>query len=247
MRIKNHGSLKKIQSPIRSILKNIPFAPLNIAPEMTERFINEFPELTIEIIDSDEWFFKIATEQKHISLSRRVVEIFWAVSYSYYVLYNKILKVHKPNSKLILELREDPELSKAMDLIRLVYFSWMKNQDTAWPMDLPRPVEEPEHASYEHVANELCLCAIGYIFHHELAHLRLKHKSPSDLDIEKDADIAATDWILDNDIDQQDYRYLNRALCIAIAFEVMVAHGIYTGDFGGDKLIHIAMIDYTIT
>lgn len=74
---------------------------------------------------------------------------------------------------------------------------------TGGPPRLPRrrppdPLPPEAEQDIELVATELALCAAGWIMHHELAHARLGHLG-SGLDPlvqEREADKAATDWLL---------------------------------------------------
>lgn len=58
----------------------------------------------------------------------------------------------------------------------------------------------PEHGSDIHVTNELFLCGVAWIVHHEIAHVRLGHtpvhttRSQAE---ELEADLEATKWILE--------------------------------------------------
>jgi hypothetical protein len=78
----------------------------------------------------------------------------------------------------------------------------MKNSGIEpWPdtNNVPMPVNDPPHGSDVHVANELFLSAIAWIFHHEISHVVLKHTAAEttySTHQEKEADLRATDWIL---------------------------------------------------
>jgi hypothetical protein len=135
--------------------------------------------------------------------------------------------------KTEINLHEDLEVKNAMRLLKWIYESWLNNENTPWPDDLPKPIENPRKGIMENVADELCLCSIAYLIHHELAHIRLHHSGGSNIDIEKEADAEATDWLLNHSLDEWDYKFIKRALGIAVAFEVLTARGIYTRKFGG--------------
>jgi len=175
----------------------------------------------------------VDTDKKHIKLSRRVVEIFWAVSYGYITFYTKVIQDKKIVTKTDINLHEDEEVRKAMLLLKWIYDSWLNNEDTSWPDELPKPIENPKKGIMENVADELCLCSIAYLIHHELSHISLHHSGKSTIASEKEADAEATDWLLNHLLDEWDYKFIKRALGIAVAFEVMTARGIYTGDFDG--------------
>ncbi len=124
--------------------------------------------------------------------------------------------------------------------------SWLKEVDADWPSQLPKPVLDPIPASDEQFANELSLYAVAFILHHELSHIRLGHEGSSQIDLEREADQAAAEWVLGSLPDEQDKRFLARALGMAVALAIMVAYGIHTGKYGGathprsyDRLMHV--------
>lgn len=92
-----------------------------------------------------------------------------------------------------------------------------------WPDSLPHPAVAEVSArtgsepSNEEVATELFLCASAWILHHELAHLRLQHPlvTTNSVAEEREADQAATGWILDSYPGEP--RTLKRGLGIAVA------------------------------
>jgi hypothetical protein len=107
-----------------------------------------------------------------------------------------------------------------------------------WPNDLPHPSEKLLPQSWEHIANEFCLCAAAYIIHHELAHIRLKHKAGfHSVDQEREADYAAADWIMEGmqGAKPDDLIFIKRLLGISLALQAITVKGIYTGYYGGDS------------
>ena len=225
--------LETMYSPIRSVMSHIQESLINIAPENKELFEKVYPDFILEYIDTPKWILNVEIDKKHIKLSRRVVEIFWSVSYGYITFYTKVIQSKKVVTKTDINLQENEEVKKATLLLKWVYESWLNNVDDSWPDDLPKPIENPRKGIMENVADELCLCSIAYLIHHELAHINLLHSGESSITIEKEADTAATDWLLNHSLDEWDYKFIKRALGIAIAFEVITAHGIYTGNFDG--------------
>ncbi len=233
MRKINGKCLSTMISPIRYVMKHIHDALVNIAPENKARFEREYPDFILEYIDTGKWIIEADTYTKKILLSRRVVEIFWAVSYGYTTFYTKVVQGKKIIQKTEINLHKDEEVKNSMLLLKWIYESWLNTEDNPWPSNLPKPIENPQKGTRENVADELCLCSMAYQIHHELAHIRLLHSGGSTIDIEKEADAEATDWLLNHPLDEWDYKFIKRALGIAIAFEVLTARGIYSGNFGG--------------
>jgi hypothetical protein len=77
-------------------------------------------------------------------------------------------------------------------------------QVTGSPSRLPRrapyPLPPGADQDIELAATELALCAAGWVMHHELAHARLGHigSSIASLMKEKEADQAATEWLINS-------------------------------------------------
>jgi hypothetical protein len=134
-----------------------------------------------------------------------------------------------------------------MKLLKWSYGNMLDEKNyTPWPSELPHPIENPGAKSMEKIADEMCLVALASLIHHELAHIRLGHKaSMQSIENEREADYEMADWILDHSIEIKDMRFIKRSLGIAIAFETMIACGIYKNNYGGlfhppfyDRLIH---------
>lgn len=221
-------------SPIRFVMMHIHEALVNIAPERQVQFQKEFSDFSLEYLDTGEFICDVNVSARHIRLSRQVVELLWAISFGYITFYTKVIQVHKPTTKQVFDLTQDPEVARSMKLLKWAYENWAnpKNQ-TPWPADLPKPIEQPKSGSMENIADELALCAVASYLHHELAHIRLNHQGVSSIDEERAADYAMADWILDHNLPLTDYRFIKRALGIAVAMEALTAYGIYTGRFGG--------------
>lgn len=232
MRHINNESLKNMDSPIRFVMHHIHEAIVNIAPERKKEFEKEHHTFDMEYIDTYEWICNSTPKKKKIRLSRRVVEMLWAASYAYMTFYTKVVQVVKPTKKQYIDLTQHKEVADAMRLLKWAYENFINKEDNPWPDGLPHPNENPPKGSMENVADELSLCAVSYLIHHELAHIRLQHDE-STIETEREADYAASDWIVFQDLPETDDKFIKRTLGIAIAFEVMTAYGIYTGKHGG--------------
>lgn len=231
-RVKN-SCVKNMKSPIHYLMNYIPDALINVAPENKYKFEKEYPEFTLEFLDSKNWLLEVNPISRTIYLSRKVVEIFWAVSFGYFTFYKRVMSGKLITEPVIVDLTKDPELLKSVQLLNWIYHSWINNDSEEWPDQLPKPIENPPMDSMEKVADELCLCSVAYLLHHELAHIRLLHSGESEIHSEKEADYEATEWLLNHDIPEDDMRFTKRAFGIALAFEVLTARGIYTGNYGG--------------
>jgi hypothetical protein len=239
-------ALLRMKSPIRHVMEHAHDAIINIAPEKREEFKATFSDFTLEYLDDYHWVCKVDVSAKCIWLSSKVVEVLWAASFAYFRLYKELEKRIKGKAgvSVEIELRTDPCLRDATDILHWAFDSWLNKRDVQWPEQLPKPLPEPPHASDEHMAQELSLCAVGLLLHHELAHVRLGHEGKSELEMEREADRAAAEWVLSG-LPERDARFVKRALGMAVALAVLVADGIHTNRYGGqthprsyDRLMH---------
>lgn len=237
MRYLDINCLQSMSSPIRYVMKNIHNAIINIAPERTKQFETELDEFTLTYLDVGKWIVNVNTQEKHIRISRQVVEIMWAASYAYMVFYDRICAGKLIKAKEDVDLTSQSDVKIALQLLQWAYNNFIDiNRDIPWPIDLPKPIENPGSESIEKIADELCLCATAAILHHEFSHIRLKHvRNLDNVDAEREADYEMVDWILHPSLNNKDMMFIKRSLGIAIAFEVMTAYGIYTSNFGGDS------------
>lgn len=229
------SALDEMASPIRHVMKHIHIAMVNIAPEKRVDFDRTYDDFTLEYVDSHIWICDVNVEKKHIRVSRKVMEVLWAASFAYFRLYEAVQKktVDIPSKAVTIVFADDPSLKDASDLLRYAMDSWANQDASSWPDSLPKPVPNPERGSDEAVADELSLCAIAVILHHELAHIRLEHNGSSKLDSERDADITASEWIFEGLDDESSPVFLKRSLGLAVAMETMVAYGVHTKKYGG--------------
>jgi hypothetical protein len=83
-------------------MRNIHSAIINIAPERKSQFETELNNFTIEYLDTSEWLCDVNPNNCYIRISRQVVEILWAASYSYIMFYTKIVQGKKATIKEVI-------------------------------------------------------------------------------------------------------------------------------------------------
>jgi hypothetical protein len=102
--------------------------------------------------------------------------------------YRKVRAPKRPNEAAgkeplgLVQSIENPETTMAMELLRWWPVEQLAGEPpTAGPPELPQP-GRPDAAQSDTYAlvNEVFLMAVGFVLHHELAHLRLKHHSGGD-------------------------------------------------------------------
>lgn len=221
-----------MESPI-SILKQFVFPALRrIAPEKGDNLISAIEQkgITFRFIQNeDRILFTSNSINNIISVGEKCLERLWAMSYAYSLFYETMSKAkHRDLSVESIDIKSDPELEKAGELL-----GWATSVDwqikaegkvrqtplPEWPESLPRPIVNPPKCSNEDVADNLFLCATGFVLHHELAHIQFGHtraKGVESILNEKDADRAAAKWLLDG-LQPSNNEFVQRTFGIAVA------------------------------
>lgn len=234
--------LPESSSHIDHLLPLVANAVYAIAPERLDALKEACRDATLEFLDHGGFRCLYRPDGKAIVVSTGVVEICWAASHAYFVLYSQVVAGKKEDTPRQVDLTLNPDVKAAMDLLAWAYRRFLDSQSEPWPAGLVRPIPSPQKGSPENIADELALCVIAFLIHHELAHHRLGHQgvgpdASSDdrawsIEQERDADYEAAGWILDR-IEPTDAAFTKRALGVAIGLGVLTAYGIHTGDHGG--------------
>ncbi len=235
-------------SLVAPLLRHLPAALANIAPERADELRAVSEGLSLAIVDDPKFVCHYTPKAKVITISTGVIEVLWAASHAYIVLHARVLAQEPVVQPLVVDRHADRDVSDAMVLLKWCFNRLVEKTSAAWPDELLRPIESPPNGSPENAADELALCAVAFLLHHELAHHRLGHPFTMDLpwklDQERDADYAAADWILQG-VAEDDARFTKRALGIATALAVLAAYGVHTDRHGGethppsfDRLFH---------
>lgn len=215
-----------MRSPICVLEHDIAGVAFNIAPEretelvalrvkhgfefeLTDKRDSEHPSRNVIGID-------VTTGV--ITLPIAALEYLWACSYHYWIVTQEYAKAQHAGQKTFNATGNN----RLQDAAKLAAWSEdnMKTSGLApWPQRLPAPSHTPTRHGDIHVANELFLCALGWIVHHEIGHAVLGHPAIPvgfSKQQEKEADLYATQWILSG-LDWNDLRLHKRALGVAIA------------------------------
>jgi len=184
-------------SPIRTILEHVPNAIINIAPER-ESETRAFLEGTRFELNDELGFGFSASVDRVIGVPERGVELLWCMSYTLWQRYGDYRR----------DAQDTVAFSSSLKA-SLPLLDWaLKNQQAierqAWPQGLSRPTGFEvggENPRPERVADELSMCSVGWLLHHELTHIQRGDSSlvaPAvSRDQERYADRNATNWLLD--------------------------------------------------
>lgn len=212
--MQSHGD-----SPILLLQEMIAGAPFVAAPEKQadlEQFARA-ANLQIDFRDDRREICVVPTTGE-ITLGIAALEHLWASAYLYYVLYDEYAQAQRR-----LETRFDskghPRTSVGIDLLNWALNKWNCRARGPWPPAYPRPERDPTPSSDGHIANELFRYAIAWTLHHEIAHVRLQHPAILDwisMPQEREADLAATDWVLGDCVDPRHLRMRTLGVVVAI-------------------------------
>ncbi len=225
---------EKLTSPIKYVIRFLPHALANIAPEKYNELITHYMPLRLVADDTHIWKCCVDTKNREIKISRGLIEMLWCASYAYYLFYSKhVVGMSFFENRVAIDIQSDREVDQALQLLAWAYDrSTGLRQDVEWPPESPAPSENMPLGSFEAVASELCLCAVAVLLHHELAHLNFQEDQfDTTVLLERNVDYAAIDWILGSCENERSAQFIKRSFGIAVAFEVLTAHDIYRGSF----------------
>ncbi len=225
----------RVDSPLRDMIDLIPASMVNIAPERKDELVAAMQGASLVIEAEPKWVAHYEPSTKEIHLSVRVLELFWCAAYAYVVLFDEKYATRDPMDRTQTDLTKPESVANAMKLLRWAFQDWVDGNGTPIPKELI-PQRLPRLlGSHASVADELCLCAVGFILHHELAHHRFQHtpgEAAAILEQEKQADQEAAAWILDG-VDPQSLFFTKRMAGASVATLAMTARGIHTKRHGG--------------
>jgi hypothetical protein len=183
-------------SPLAKLLPSIPEALYTIAPEHLDALRDALSGAALAVSGEPRWIARYEFAPKTIRLSMRTFEIVWCASFAYLALHDLVWIPGLSAGRSQADLTSDPRVARAMELLRWALQA-ADNEDSA-PRDV---VDEARLDALRGAADELSLCAIAFVLHHELAHHRLLHNhqavdDAASVDRERDADREAASWML---------------------------------------------------
>lgn len=165
----------------------------------------DIKDITLTLNDEPRFTFKINLSTCEIITTIVTLEYLWASAYTHLILFIEYTEAIKCGSKHF-DIGDNSKRRAAHDLLNWATSNLTRTDVSSWPNHMPQPVRYPKETSEIYPVNELFFCMVAWIIHHEIAHIRLNHQplvSTNSIVEEKEADIAATKWILGNSINQQ--------------------------------------------
>ncbi|HCD06059.1 MULTISPECIES: phage exclusion protein Lit family protein [unclassified Methylophaga] len=222
--------------PIRVLDLDLINSVTRIAPEKIyelETLIFNY-DPSIIFTNDKEFSFRVDTEKKEVKLPTVALEYLWCACYAFYVFYQEYFALNQEDRNP-LDIYSSDRSQKAISLYNWGIGQLSQNPSIEWPSDLPMPTKYLTHTDEDvQVANELYLCSVSWIIHHELAHIYCGHKNMPVNDEESraeesEADFFATNLILEGVADES--ILLKRGLGVVIAALVITTQDILAGEF----------------
>lgn len=207
------------RSPIVLLQDLIAGVPFRIAPER-EGELKEFLDhknVSLRIEDGPGFRFEVNLNDRTLTTNIASLEFLWASTHAHLILYDEYSKTQRSGDSCF-DASSSTRARAGIDLLNWTIRNMADAGAANWPDGLPKPELDPPKGSDVHVTNELFLCSVAWIIHHELSHIRLGHNpilTIRSLTEEKEADLGATEWILNECADEQEYR--KRTIGIAAA------------------------------
>ncbi|WP_186214555.1 phage exclusion protein Lit family protein [Burkholderia gladioli] len=207
-----------VYSPIALLSDAIAASPFNMAPEKAAALKADLKLDTFELVLSDDPGFSIRVNisTKAATLPVFALEYMWCFSLMILALSDEYAAAQRRGDRTF-NCLESPRVSEAMELLNWAYARMNRGDRSPWPQGSLQPVSAPAHGSVVHAANEVFLCALAWIIHHEIAHVRLEHgiETTYSTQQENQADAEATNWIFSAEL--SDAVLTKRQLGMAVA------------------------------
>lgn len=261
--MKNGGEMPE-NSPIEYLHKYLISSLERIAPEKARQLQHLLDHHRITFIIDDQHLKRVAFADhadNTITIGVRALERLWARGFAYISLYEFLTRRLLVDPTATDHDLTHPDVKPGMDLLAWVVDVEHRLDedgpgDISWPRDLKRPSQAAGKDTLENAADEIFLCAVASILHHEVGHIRQGHdprnlpRATPGLDPEEDpnvqeanairigwekeADAWSANWMLD-DVDQHDDRFLKRILGTALGYLWLATRNIHTGKWRHPK------------
>jgi hypothetical protein len=223
-------------SPIRMLDSAVINSIARIAPEKFDDLENFrlTHDPTFVFTNDRNFSFRVNTNSKEIKIPTVALEYLWCACYAFYVIYQECCNANQTGVDQF-DVNANVRSRTALQLYAWGNSQLHRDSPIEWPNDNPKPASGREGAQEDClVADELYLCSVAWILHHELAHIRHNHPSESlneeeSRRHEKKADQSATSWVLEGITDEAVLR--KRGLGVAIATLVLTAQDMLLGEY----------------
>lgn len=198
-----------------------------------EKLCNE-NDILIHFTDDPEFCFEVFPEKKEkkVAISTITLEHLWCACYFFYVLYQEYSDF---DCEVLSEFdtKKNAKINAALHLYQWSIQQIDEKEQLNWPNNELKP-DNSKSGDDINVTNELYLCAVSWMLHHEIAHIKHGHRSEAlnnqfSREEEREADTTATHHILHGVNDEKILQ--KRGLGVVIAILVLISQDILAGEF----------------
>lgn len=190
-------------------------------------------DVLVSFTEEKKFCIEVFLGEKEIAIPTITLDHIWCACYFFYVLYQEYSNFDW-NVSNEFNIYENLNINSAISLYEWSIQQIDQRKKLNWPNAEIRPDNSKDDFDDINVANELYLCAVAWMLHHEIAHIKHGHKSEAlnnqfSREEEREADKTATYHILNGVVDER--VLLKRGLGIVIANLVLISHDIKARDF----------------
>lgn len=187
-----HPTIPEDRSPVLALRDAIAASPFNVAPERALSLPTVAPHFALALSNDRKFNVRVNTETHEATLPIATLEYMWACTHLLLGLY-EAFEGGQHQGDQVLDLGNDRDFCTRLDLFNWALNNMLDDGQRSWPADAARPAD-----GVQSLTDELFLVAIGWILHHEIAHVRSNHQRAHRLytvQQESEADAKAVDWI----------------------------------------------------
>lgn len=217
-------------SVIRPLFQYIAAAPFYVAPERVHAMLslNHAIAPLINFVEGDPMVkFSVDVATGEIKVGCSALERIWAHCLAYIHLWERAQR----RSGRIVDVRGTADSERSFDLLKWAVEQELKGSCGEYPAELGAPDLSSPHGSHNFAANELFLVCVGFVLHHEMGHVVLKHSPDVDdatsIQQEREADRYAADWLLGDLPSETDRRFIKRSLGVCLAQACLASLEVY--------------------
>lgn len=220
-----------MRSPICHLESSIAGVAFQIAPEReTESvLLRDKHGIDIELIDDTGFSIRVDLKTNTIRIPIAALEYLWSFSHYTWVLVDEY-RAAQPTGAKQFDCLGNSRLAQSNKLLEWAKSNLLADGNSPWPKSAPAPTRSVTADNDVVMANEMFLCALGWIVHHEIGHIALGHSHfLTNLAVreEQEADDYATDWLL-SALGPNDQQHQKRALGVAVAILCIQSTEIHT-------------------
>lgn len=192
-------------TPLQPLLPFVHHSIERIAPERATEVLG-MGIVRLGVLDDTKLNARAWPGANAIEISGRFIEALWCAAFAYWtfrVVLEEQMATPAPKSGRALEITaEDKRVDVALGALQEAKAAAVEQRAVDWHKVGVHPALPPVdgiRGTFAQSATEMTLTAVGFILHHELAHVRLSHTVGDEdwtLDQEKDADSEAICMIL---------------------------------------------------